>query len=157
MAWVGGNGNLIKLFGGSGTAYAWSGNAALDNGSKHPSDWDLAAGDYTLEVRGRSRGFSFDRLIFVGPGANDNDAKGAAESEVAEPSTGTGTATGSSDGTATGTGTATGSSAGTATGSATGTATGDGGGTSTGTVTGGAGSGTGGTGTATGTATGAAA
>jgi len=96
MNWVGGTSDLTKLYGGSGTAYAWSGDKALDHDhQKHAPNWDLPPGDYVLEIRYRSNGFSFDRLILVKDGASDSDAKMAPESPVvADDPTGTGGAMG---------------------------------------------------------------
>lgn len=106
MKWVGGVTDITKLYGGSGSAYAWSGNNSLDHGgSKHAPDWDLPAGDYVLEVRSRSNGFSFDRLIFVKDGASDGDAKAAPESPIVEdPVVGTGGADAGTGGSDAGTG-----------------------------------------------------
>ncbi len=106
LKWVGGTTDITKLYGGSGSNYAWSGNNALDHGgSKHAPDWDLSAGDYVLEVRNRSNGFSFDRLILVEASASDADAKSAPESPVAqEPMPGTGGMSGNGTGGADSTG-----------------------------------------------------
>lgn len=110
VPFVGGDTDIMKFFGGSANAYAWSGNGALDHNAP---TYDLAAGDYVLLVRGRSRGLKIDRIILVHENADEGAAKDAPETLYAgmpgsggaggtDPSGGAGAGPGSGSGSGSG-------------------------------------------------------
>ena len=82
VPFVGGHTDIMKFFGGNSNAYGWSGNGALDHNAP---TYDLAAGDYVLLVRGRSRGLKIDRIILVHDEADEGAAKEAPETLYSSP------------------------------------------------------------------------
>ncbi|MEM9874520.1 MAG: hypothetical protein AAF928_06475 [Myxococcota bacterium] len=87
VPYIGGNTQIMKLFGGKADEYGWSGNGALDH---NPPTYELAPGDYVFKVRGRSRGLKIDRIIIFHEDADENTAKSAPETAYVDPGTGGG-------------------------------------------------------------------
>ena len=82
VPFVGGDTDIMKLFGGNANRYAWSSNSALDH---NDARYDLTAGDYVLLVRGRSRGLKIDRIILYNENADQDAAKNAPETPYITP------------------------------------------------------------------------
>lgn len=79
------DGPWVKTFSHKRGEWTWATNHEFDHARKPPAEYELSAGLHTLQLAGRSKGFSIDRIHLYRDGVKDGTDLKAPVSPAAKP------------------------------------------------------------------------